>query len=222
MPVSTVQNQVPQTAAGLAGGRLNQDFDQFLRLLVTQMQNQDPLEPMDSTEFTNQLVQFSNVEQQIKTNGHLESLLSMQTLNLTALGVSFIGKNVEIEGKYFSMNGASGAKMSYGLPETATAGNITILDEGGHVVYTRDAELSAGKHEFTWDGRDMDGDLVPAGKYELRVGALAGTLPLNPSTFVPGYVNGLESAEDGTLLLNVGGELVPMAGVSKIFESPST
>jgi flagellar basal-body rod modification protein FlgD len=174
---------------------------------------------MESTEFTNQLVQFSNVEQNIKTNGYLEQLLSTQALNLTALGVSFIGKNVEVGGDTFLMDGVNGAALSYGLPAPATSGNVSITNENGDVVYTSAAELSAGSHEFTWNGNDLNGQPVPAGKYTIRVGALneeGGSL--NVSTFVPGHVSGLESAGDGSLLLNISGEKIPLSEVRKIFE----
>ena len=204
------------------GARLTQDFDQFLRLLTTQLQNQDPLSPMDSSEFTNQLVQFSSVEQQIKTNDHLEQLLTSQTLNLTALGVSFIGKDVEVAGKFFQSSGTSPAQLSYDLPSDASVGTVTVLNASGQVVHTRNAELGAGRHEFTWDGTDQNGDPVPAGTYELRVGALdANNVSLNASTFVPGHVTGLESAGDGNLLLNVSGTTVPLSAVTKIFKPSS-
>ncbi|MDD9901802.1 MAG: flagellar hook capping family protein [Alphaproteobacteria bacterium] len=212
-----------QSAADVSSQKLNQDFDQFLRLLTTQLQNQDPLNPMDSHEFTNQLVQFSGVEQAIKTNKNLENLLSLQTLNMTALGVSFIGKNVEVQGNNFLADGQGNYNLGYQLPQTANAGTITILDSSGQLVYSRDAELSAGKHDFTWNGLDNSGVPVPPGSYELRVSALTEeNVSLNPTTYVPGYVNGLESDQNGNLLLSVDGQSIPITGVSKISEAPSS
>jgi len=218
MAVSGVNNNT-QTASQTSTTQLNQDFDQFLRLLTTQLQNQDPLSPMDSSEFTNQLVQFSNVEQSIKTNGFLEKLLTMQTLNLTALGVSFIGKDVEVAGKFFQADGTRPVTMSYEMPAGAAEGTISILDEDGNVVFTQAADLTAGRHNLTWDGKNTSGNPVPAGKYELRIGAQTSTdAALNVTTFVPGHVNGLESADDGSLMLNVDGNLVNMTDVRKISE----
>jgi flagellar basal-body rod modification protein FlgD len=218
MAVSGVNNNT-QTASQTSTTQLNQDFDQFLRLLTTQLQNQDPLSPMDSSEFTNQLVQFSNVEQSIKTNSFLEKLLTMQTLNLTALGVSFIGKDVEVAGKFFQADGTKPVTMSYEMPAGAAEGTISILDEDGNVVFTQAADLTAGRHNLTWDGMNTSGNPVPAGKYELRIGAQTSTdAALNVTTFVPGHVNGLESAADGSLMLNVDGNLVNMTDVRKISE----
>lgn len=197
--------------------KLGQDFDQFLTLLTTQLQNQDPLSPMDSTEFTNQLVQFSSVEQQIKANGLLSSLLSAQTLNMTALGVSFIGKNVEVAGKTFQASGTGGATMSYELPSGAATGSLTLTNENGVVVYHGTPDLTAGVHSFTWDGKDSNGQQVPAGKYTLKVTALtANNDALNVGTYVPGFVNSLETADDGSLVLDVSGTKVPLSDVRKI------
>lgn len=204
-------------AAGQASLQtLNQDFDQFLRLLTTQLQNQDPLSPMDSSEFTNQLVQFSQVEQQIKTNDQMASLLAFQTLNLTAVGLSFIGKNVEVQDDEFHMNGSSGASMSYVMPEGATKGTVAITDADGRTVYRADADITAGTHAFTWDGKDENGVAVPAGTYTLKVSAMDDkSNSLNLNTFVPGFVEGIESGEDGNLNVIVNGRLVPVTAVRK-------
>lgn len=219
MAVSGVNNNTTQTQSQASTAALNQDFDQFLRLLTTQLQNQDPLSPMDSAEFTNQLVQFSNVEQSIRTNSFLEKLLTMQTLNLTALGVSFIGKDVEVAGKYFQADGVKPVSLSYDMPDGADAGTISIVDENGSVVFTQNADTTPGRHSFTWDGKDTNGNAVAAGKYEIRIGAQTSTkAALNVTTFVPGHVNGLESADDGSLMLNVDGNLVNMTDVRKISE----
>ncbi len=195
---------------------LNQDFDQFLRLLTTQLQNQDPLNPMDSTEFTNQLVSFSQVEQQIRTNDQLESLLAFQTLNLTAVGLSFIGKNVEITDDEFYKAADTSATMSYVMPEGAEKGTVTITDSTGKTVYTSDADVSTGTHKFTWDGKDTNGIAVPAGTYTLKVSAMdANDVSLNLTTFVPGYVEGIETGDDGNLNVIVNGRLVPVTSVRK-------
>jgi flagellar basal-body rod modification protein FlgD len=219
MEVNGVQTAAAPATSG-SRSSLNANFDQFLKLLTTQLQNQDPLEPMDTKDFTNQLVQFSGVEQQIKTNERLESLLSTQSLNLTALGVSFIGKDVEIAGKNFSYGGTGEVPLSYFMPSTATAGTITIVDAQGNTVFSKPAELSRGIHSFKWDGKDSTGQAVPAGKYEIKMSALgqAGA-SIKPTTYVPGFVSGLESTETGELMLNVGDLRVSISDVRRIFQS---
>lgn len=216
--MTTVQNTsgMQNTSSQATVSRLNQDFDQFLRLLTTQLQNQDPLNPMDSTEFTNQLVAFSQVEQQIKTNDQLESLLAFQTLNLTAVGLSFIGKNVEITDSNFFKTADSSATMSYVMPEGAAKGTVTITDADGRTVYKADADITSGTHKFTWDGKDTNGVAVPEGTYTLKVSAMdVNEKSLNLTTFVPGYVEGIETGDDGNLNVIVNGRLVPVTSVRK-------
>lgn len=205
----------PTNAADAQG--LNQNFDQFLKLLTTQLQNQDPLSPMDTAQFTNQLVMFSQVEQQLKSNDTLNKLLTMQTINMTALGVSFIGKDVQVAGSSFTADGTNPVKLAYSLPATAAVGTISVTDASGNVVFTKPADLNTGTHDFTWDGKTSDGSMAPAGTYTLTVGAQdASGAPLNVTDYVPGRVSGLETADDGTLMLNVGNQLVPMTDVRKI------
>lgn len=205
------------SASAQSGAQLNQDFDDFLLLLTTQLQNQDPLSPMDTNEFTNQLVQFSGVEQQIKTNSNLENLLAMQTLNMTALGVSFIGKTVEVTGDTFAMTGAEDTTLSYVMPEDATTATITITNEDGDTVYSTEAEKGAGRHDFTWNGIDKNGNPVAAGNYTVTVSATnAEAQSLSVITSVPGYVSGLESDDTGNLMLVINGQKVPLTEVRKI------
>src|SRR3954452_2810695 len=101
-----------------ASNKLSQDYTTFLKLLTTQLQNQDPMSPMDSSQFTNQLVQYSQVEQQIGQNDKLEKLVKMQSNNQTQASLGFIGLDVEATGSAFTYDGSSPAKMSYTLPET--------------------------------------------------------------------------------------------------------
>lgn len=217
MAVSGVNTNSNVQYANADQTKLSGDFDQFLTLLTTQLQNQDPLSPMDSAQFTQQLVAFSGVEQQIKSNTLLSNLLSSQTLNMTALGVSFIGKNVEVAGKTFDRAESGNTTLTYEMPQTAKTGTITIVNEAGETVWSKNAELESGVHSFTWDGKNTSGITVPPGKYTIKVGALTeDSTALKVTTYVPGYVNSLETADDGSLVLDVNGTLVPLSDVRKI------
>lgn len=204
------------TAAKVSDGtKLNQNFDQFLMLLTTQLKNQDPLSPMDSTQFTNQLVSFSGVEQQIKMNDNLAKMLALSNINQTTLGLSYIGLNVDVQGSGFKYSGGD-AKASYTLPSNATVSTISVLDDKGSVVYSQSGELSAGPHDFVWNGTDQNGQAVPAGTYELRVGALdKDQKNLTVTTTVPGRVEGVQTADDGSVMLLINGQQVPMSSVHK-------
>lgn len=205
------------SASTRSATQLNQDFDDFLLLLTTQLQNQDPLSPMDTNEFTNQLVQFSGVEQQIKTNSNLENLLAMQTLNMTALGVSFIGKTVEVTGDTFALTSGTDTTLSYIMPDDASTATLTIKDENGDVVYSADAEKTAGRHDFTWNGLDKNGNAAASGNYTVSITALnEEAQSLSVPTSVPGYVSGLESDDNGNLMLVINGKKVALTEVRKI------
>lgn len=157
-----------QTQSEQNSQKLQDDLNQFLNLLVTQLKNQDPLEPMDATEFTNQLVQFASVEQQIYQNSNLEKLLSAyqstQVSNLTG----YLGTTVESNGSLFQLENST-AKMSYTLLDDTRANTLIITDEKGTPVHSVKGELQKGRYEYTWDGLDKDGAQMPDGIYNLTV-----------------------------------------------------
>lgn len=217
---SAANNTAQNTKLKDAGSRLNENFDTFLTLLTTQLKNQDPLNPMDSNEFTNQLVNFSGVEQQIRTNQTLDNLLTLNTLNMTTLGLGFIGLNVRTTGNTMSFDGTSPLSITYTLEGEADANNIHIIDKDGATVLTMRGELSPGKHDFTWDGKDMNGATVPAGQYRVQIGATDHQgKPVGASTIVPGHVSGIESADDGTILLIINGTKVPLTDIKSASET---
>ncbi len=149
---------------------LANDLDSFLTLLTAQLKNQDPLSPMDSTEFTNQLVQFAGVEQQINANTNLETLIGLNQASIGAQAVSYIGKEVQAESTTLPLQDGS-AKYTYTLPQDAKTCQIVIKDSSGAVVKLVQGELSAGTYHMTWDGTNSYGEKVDDGAYTLEVQA---------------------------------------------------
>lgn len=205
------------SAAKADAATLNKDFDQFLLLLTTQLQNQDPLDPMDSAEFTNQLVAFSGVEQQIKANEMMEQMLALNVLNITSIGLGFIGLDVERLGENFMFDGENATTLGYAVGENAASTQINILNEDGDTVLTVAGESGFGKHDFTWDGLAADGTPLPAGKYRISVTSTdTEGKPVEVTTTVPSRVTGIESGENGDVILIVaGGEKVSITDVRK-------
>lgn len=163
------------TQSGNAADKLDEDLNQFMNLLVTQLQNQDPLDPMDATEFTNQLVQFASVEQQIYQNSNLEQLLALQSTSQVADMVNYIGNVVEISGgNMVNFDGAEAATYSYSLSENSATTTINIRDQDGISVFTTDGQTTTGRHDATWDGRNQNGNIVPPGIYTIQISALDG------------------------------------------------
>lgn len=168
--VSTVSSL--QTNAASSSQNLANNFDTFITLLTAQLQNQDPLEPVDSTEFTNQLVQFSSVEQQIETNSALADLITL-TANSQAASLSgYLGKTVEVQSATAEMSGEDGIEWLYTLPEGVESVTLSIQSEDGRIVYSETVgDTSVGEHEFQWDGTMSNGQLASAGTYSLLLGA---------------------------------------------------
>jgi flagellar basal-body rod modification protein FlgD len=166
--ISFVPTPPANTGSGAAASQasLAGNFDTFLTILTAQIQNQDPLEPMDSSKFTEQLVQFSGVEQQIKANTQLESLLTATYANAGAALSGYLGQTAEIDtaGAQFT---SDGVKWRFSLPSDAAKATITITDASGKVMYSRAAtsdELKAGAHDFEWDGAFNNGGTAEEGQ----------------------------------------------------------
>jgi flagellar basal-body rod modification protein FlgD len=161
-------NAVSDTQSAQAKSKLDEDLNQFLNLLVTQLQNQDPLDPLDANEFTSQLVQFASVEQQIYQNSNLEKLLNLQETNQISQMVDFIGNRVEFEGQELPVENGN-AQFTYTMPVGVREGTINIANSAGLNVFYADANLEPGKHTFDWNGLDKYGQQVPDGTYTILV-----------------------------------------------------
>lgn len=167
-------NGVPfKTTEGNAGATasLADTFDTFLSLLTTQLQNQDPLNPMNSEKFTEQLVQFTEVEQSIATNKKLDDLIQIQSDNELNSAVSYIGKTVEFVSDQLSLSDGR-ALISYGLEGQAASTTISIVDGNGRTVRTIRGETGSGRHEVVWDGKASTGADLPDGVYNFSVVAV--------------------------------------------------
>lgn len=202
MAIGAIGAATQASAAQQASTGLNQNFDTFLTLLTQQLQNQDPLSPLDSNEFVSQLVQFSSVEQQIAQNKHLETLVGQSQVNSATSAVGFIGKQVTLSSNTAQLsNGA--ATWTYSLPKDAQSAQIVVFDEAGRPVYQQVAGSSAGSHEFVWDGADNTGEALSDGAYTIQVTAKdADDNAIAATVQVQGIVTGVDfSGDDPALLL---------------------
>jgi flagellar basal-body rod modification protein FlgD len=197
--------------------KLSENLDNFLTILTTQLQHQDPLSPMDTHEFTNQLVQFASVEQGIQSNKNLESLIGLQETNIVVGAVSFMGKNVEVLGQTTKLENGS-AEFFYTLPENASAAILAIFDENGTQVRFEQANTAAGRHSYIWDGTNDKGQTLPDGNYTIQVvGTNADGDQITPTYSVRGAVSGV-AVDGGVPTLNLDGLDVPLANVVRIIE----
>ena len=195
--------------------QLSGNLNTFLTLLTTQLQNQDPLSPMDSTQFTQQLVEYSQVEQQINTNTNLQNLISLQQNGAAAAAVGYLGKQVTItNGNAPLTNGT--ATWNYSLGTTAASTTLSISNSAGQVVFTGSGSTAAGSNTFTWNGQDNNGNQQPDGIYTLAVNATtaAGTT-ITANVGTTGTVNEINLA-GGSPQLMIGSMAVPLSSVSTI------
>ena len=206
-----------QSKSGVARQSLAEDMDAFLLLLTTQLRHQDPLSPLEPTEFTQQLVAFAGVEQQITTNTNLEALLVIQNSSFAASVVGFIGTEVEAEGNVVPLQDGE-AKLRYSLSENATLASISISDSNGNLVRVEQIDGAAGEHSFVWDGLDQSGVPQPDGPYQVTISATGADedVPVESTIVVKGRVTGV-SLDQGAFL-DVGGVTVALEDVVTINE----
>ena len=192
-----------QATASLTGA----DFNMFLKLLTTQMQNQDPLDPMDTSEYTQQLVQYSQVEQSMQQTGVLRDILGRLTAADMAQASSFIGREAQFDSTVSGLSD-SPAQWSYSLPRDAASITAKVQDSSGRTIATR--ELDAGNEgRFSWDGALSTGGTASHGAYTLKVEALdasGNAVPVEIRSV--GVVNSVTSAS-GSVMLGVNGIEMP-------------
>jgi flagellar basal-body rod modification protein FlgD len=157
------------SSSGLDKNTIAGNFQTFLTLLTTQLKNQDPLSPLDTNQFTAQLVQFAQVEQQLKSNTQLGTLVSLQQTAQNTAALNFVGQKVDVAGATTALtNGTATWQMSVPKPATAT---ITIKSATGQQVFGGNYSVNAGTQPFVWDGKDSSGLQWPDGNYTISVTA---------------------------------------------------
>lgn len=203
--------------------KIADNFDDFLKMLTTQLKNQDPSEPLDTNQFTAQLVQFASVEQQLSTNTNLEKLIKLNSNSGVQGASSYIGKAVDAKGNAGFLNGGT-APFVYDLPKAGKEVKISIADSAGKVVFNGTGPGNVGSNLVTWDGKDSNtGQTLPDGDYYLIVNAKAydGT-KLEATTSTTGRVSAVKTDAKGDVVLTVGNLEVPIADVKAVRELPTS
>lgn len=191
--------------------------DAFLQLLATQLQYQDPLDPMDSTAFVSQLAQFSELEQMTNMNQTLQTstqyLASLNNFSATGL----IGKQVLVTGDSVQLTEGSSTTVTYNLDGEAAQVTVQIMDAAGNVVRTIQAGAqAAGVQNITWDGLDENGNAMGAGEYTYTVTATAADgAAVTSAAYAQGTVTGIQF-DNGAAYLTVNGQEVPLSAIIQI------
>jgi len=211
---SNPASSAPASSANNATSQLSSNFDTFLQLLTTQLQHQDPLDPMDTSQFTQQLVEYSQVEQQIDSNTNLQTLISQGTSQSAAYATSYLGKTVTVSGGEGSLSNGQ-AQWTYNLATAATSTTLSITDAHGNVVYSGSGPTAAGNNAVTWNGVDNAGNQLPDGTYTLAVKATAGGQTVTSSVTSVGTVSEIDMS-NGTPQLLIGSMEVPLSSISSV------
>ena len=211
---------IPSKAAAVADPKQkSMGKNDFLKMLVAQLQSQDPLNPMDSTGFTAQLAQFSSLEQLQNIDASLSALKSAQKVSTNAKAVDFIGREITAVGDHFLLESGRDPVLAYRLDQEADSVYMKIYDADGNFV--ADLELGAepaGNHTATWDGRDLQGRRMPAGKYSFQVMAVDREGSAVAShTFTSGKVSGVDF-KDGKAYLLVDGRQIGLGEIVRVKE----
>lgn len=191
------------------------NFTTFLTLLTTQLQNQDPLSPMDTNQFTQQLVEFAGVEQQMKSNDELSTLVSLQQSAQATSALGLVGATVAVNGSSEQLtNGQAAWTLNATKPATAT---ISIANSSGQTVYNGSLAVNAGAQTFNWNGYSNDGTLNPDGTYTLVATAVdASGQSTAISTQVTAQVTSVDLTQSPPLL-SINGQNYPMSQIQQIF-----
>jgi flagellar basal-body rod modification protein FlgD len=209
-----------QTALGNAS--LADNFNTFLSLLTTQLKNQDPTAPLDSNQFTQQLVQMTGVEQQLNANSLLQQLVNNTSSGIST-AVTLIGKNVTAASDTANLTNGQ-AQWTYNLSGAASDLKVDVLDANGTIVHTEaPSDMTAGDHAFTWNGKDLSNTQLPnGGTYTLRVTATdSAGATIATTNFVKGVVTGVTES-NGATSITVNGGPVDWTKVASVQDAAST
>jgi flagellar basal-body rod modification protein FlgD len=201
------------SSASSSGGGIADNFQSFLLLLTTQLQNQNPLDPLDTNQFTQQLVQFAQVEQQLKSNDQLAALVKIEQTAQSTQALVFVGQTVAVDGSTARLDGH--ATWNLNAPTNATA-TITISAANGQTAYSGNFNMSSGNASFVWDGKGNDGTTWPAGDYKMTVTAKDSTgKDIAITTEIQGTVDSVDLTAIPALL-SIGGQSYTMDQIKRV------
>lgn len=200
-PATTTSSSNSSSAAAnsLASQQIAGNFQSFLTLLTTQLQNQNPLDPLDTNQFTQQLVEFAGVQEQLNTNDSLSTLVTLQQTAQSTQALTFVGKTAVVKGNTAALTNSS-ATWNLNVPNNSNV-NLTITNSTGQTVYTTTVPMSAGNQAFTWKGQGSDGTQWPDGQYTLSATATDSSgSPVAVATQIQGVVSSVDLTQSPPLL----------------------
>jgi flagellar basal-body rod modification protein FlgD len=192
-PTTPTSTSTPASTASTGAPSIASNFTNFLQLLTTQLQHQDPSSPLDSNQFTSELVQFASVEQQINMNSNLSTMISLQQTAQSTASLGFLGTTVTVNSNSAQIgNGQPNPTWNYAMTKPSSVA-INVANSSGQLVYSSTQNVQAGSQTFAWNGQDSLGNAMPAGTYTVSITA---TDAAGNSTAVQPQVQGVVSGVD--------------------------
>lgn len=221
--IGAQQSQMESEGEQSLTGNSELGQDQFLQLLVAQMENQDPINPMDGKEFASQLAEFNSVEQLIGVNDGLSELSQSQEVmrsELTnSMASSLTGKQARALSGNVQLQNNGSSNINYDLNNAASEVEIVIKDASGNEVRSETIDgAAAGENNWSWDGRSNDGVRVPEGQYEVEINATNGDESVEAHTFIEGTANKVRFTEEG-VRVSIGGIEVPIGDIESVSDN---
>ena len=197
---SSASSSTANATNALASQQIAGNFQSFLQLLTTQLQNQNPLDPLDTNQFTQQLVEFAGVQQQLNTNSSLATLVSLQQTAQSTQALTFVGKTAIVSGSTTTMTNSQ-ATWNLDIPSNCTM-TVTISNGSGQTVYTGNYSATAGNGQpFNWNGLGNDGTQWPDGQYKMTATAVDSSgNNVAVSTDVQGVVSSVDLTQTPPML----------------------
>jgi flagellar basal-body rod modification protein FlgD len=194
MIVDSTASATTSAAAAAMKKATGMNKDDFLKLFVTQLQNQDPMNPQDSSQFIAQLAQLTQVEQAYNTNTNLQNMLTQGNNSGTLAAVSLIGKQIQALGSQVNLQSGTPTAISFGLDQAASQVSVSVQDSTGAVVKTLSAGAKgAGIGSVAWDGTDNAGQQLASGAYTFSVAAQdAAGNNVTSTPYITGKVDGID------------------------------
>jgi len=206
------------TTASTATTGIADNFQTFLTLLTTQLQNQNPLDPLDTNQFTAQLVQFAGVEQQLKSNDQLKSLIDIEKSAQATTALAYVGSTVAVDGSTAKFDGSATWNLKADKAATAT---VTITSSTGQTAYSGTYNLNQGNASFVWDGKGNDGSQWPAGSYKLTATAKDSSgNDVAIGTEIQGVVDSVDMTATPALL-SIGGQTYTTDQIKRVMRPAS-
>lgn len=222
--VNLLNSTASSSGASATEHKTSLDQDAFLKIMIAQLNHQDPNNPMDDKEMTAQLAQFSSLEMLTNINTNIKSLVQSQSQNTILSGVSYIGKSIKASGYNLAKSGDTVSTVYYSLGESVSNLQVNIYASDGSLVRSQSLGASGtGDFTYVWDGKDTDGNKMADGTYGVAIIAEDSSgEPVVVQSKISGVVTGVKTVNGTTMLTLADGRNVQLSLITEVVNTATT